>query len=262
MSSQFNVSFVIMSPSSPTKFPPTCTETLLRVRIRDDRYADPSSVLASMGNYVFEAEFLLDLVQSDAENSSSKHDIGGDLIPASVSAGRAHVYDFAGNTVPGDSDRDRGYWRDVGTIDAYFDAHMDLVRPEPVFNLYNQQWPIYTASQNAPPAKIVAEEGRVPVVENSMLSAGAIVSGSNVIESVLSRRVHVEGGSTIERCIILDDVRVGKGSVIRNAVIDKNVVVPPGTTIGVDRGRDAARFAISQGGIVTIGKKDTIIEPN
>lgn len=223
---------------------------------------DPNSVLASMGNYIFEAEFLLDLVQSDADNSSSKHDIGGDLIPASVAAGRAHVYDFADNNVPGDSERDRGYWRDVGTIDAYFDAHMDLVRPEPVFNLYNQMWPIYTASQNAPPAKIVAEEGRVPVVENSMLSAGAIVSGSNVTESVLSRRVHVEGGSTIEKCIFLDDVRVGRGSVIRNAIIDKNVVVPPGTTIGVDRERDEARFAISAGGIVAVGKKDVVSEPN
>jgi len=223
---------------------------------------DPTSVLASMGNYIFEAEFLYDLVQTDATNSSSRHDIGGDLIPASVSAGRAHVYDFAENSVPGDSDRDRGYWRDVGTIDAYFEAHMDLVRPEPVFNLYNQKWPIYTASQNAPPAKIVAEEGRVPVVENSMLSAGAIVSGSNVRDSILSRRVHVEGGSTIEKCIFLDDVRIGRGSVIRNAIIDKNVVVPPGTTIGDDSERDQARFGRSPGGIVTIGKKDMVTEPN
>ncbi|HEY5891344.1 MAG TPA: glucose-1-phosphate adenylyltransferase [Acidimicrobiia bacterium] len=223
---------------------------------------DPNSVLASMGNYIFEAEFLYDLVQTDATNSSSRHDIGGDLIPASVEAGRAHVYDFAENSVPGDSDRDRGYWRDVGTIDAYFEAHMDLVRPEPVFNLYNQKWPIYTASQNAPPAKIVAEDGRVPVVENSMLSAGAIVSGSNVGDSVLSRRVHVEGGSTIEKCIFLDDVRIGRGSVIRNAIIDKNVIVPPGTTIGEDPERDRARFGLSPGGIVTIGKKDTITEPN
>ncbi|MDH3463721.1 MAG: sugar phosphate nucleotidyltransferase, partial [Acidimicrobiia bacterium] len=223
---------------------------------------DPSAILASMGNYIFEAEFLYDLVKADAEMDDSKHDIGGNLIPASVGAGRAHVYDFADNRVPGSSDRDRGYWRDVGTIDAYFDAHMDLVQPEPVFNLYNREWPVYTASQNAPPAKIVTELGKVAIVENSMLSAGAIVSGSNVNESVLSRRVHVEGGSTIEKSIFLDDVRIGAGSVIRNAIIDKNVVVPPGTTIGVDLERDLARFDVSAGGVVTIGKQDVITEPN
>jgi glucose-1-phosphate adenylyltransferase len=139
---------------------------------------------------------------------------------------------------------------------------MDLVQPEPVFNLYNQQWPVYTASQNSPPAKIVAEQGQAGVVENSMLSAGAIVSGSDVIQSVLSRRVHVEGGSTIERSIFLDDVRIGRGSVIRNTIIDKNVVVPPGTNIGVDPERDRARFNVSPGGIVTIGKQDVISEPS
>ncbi len=223
---------------------------------------DPNSILASMGNYVFEAEFLYDLVQTDADNPESKHDIGGNLIPMAVDAGEAHVYDFADNHVPGASEREQGYWRDVGTIDAYFDAHMDLVQPEPVFNLYNQEWPVYTASQNAPPAKIVAEEGLAGVVENSMLSAGAIVSGSNVSESVLSRRVHVEGASTIERSIFLDDVRIGRGSVIRNTIIDKNVVVPPGTTIGVDPARDSARFDVSPGGIVTIGKQDVISEPS
>ncbi len=223
---------------------------------------DPSSVLASMGNYIFEADFLYDLVQTDATSSSSKHDIGGDLIPASVEAGRAHVYDFGENTVPGDSERDRGYWRDVGTIDSYFEAHMDLVRPEPVFNLYNQRWPIYTASQNAPPAKVVSEEGRVSLVENSMLSAGAIVSGSNVTDSVLFRRVHIEGDSTVERCILLDDVRIGHGSVIRNAIIDKNVIIPPGTNIGVEPESDEDRFGRSPGGVVTIGKKDIVTAPS
>lgn len=221
---------------------------------------DPNSILASMGNYVFETEYLKELVIEDESRDDSKHDIGGNLIPRSVELGKAHVYDFAGNTVPGSYGLDRGYWRDVGSVDSYHEAHLDLVEPEPAFNLYNDQWPIYTASATAPPAKVVAEQGVSGEIVDSILCNGVIVSGASLSRSIISPGVRLEGGASIDESMILDGVHVGPKAVIKRAIIDKNVVVPPGTQIGVDPERDKERFHVSPGGVVVIGKGDKITE--
>jgi glucose-1-phosphate adenylyltransferase len=221
---------------------------------------DPDSVLASMGNYVFTTAALLDAVRQDARNEDSNHDLGGDVIPAIVAAGDAQVYDFATNTVPGATGRDAGYWRDVGSIDAYHDAHMDLVSTRPVFDLYNNQWPILSTSPSLPPAKFVhGEPGRTGSAIESLVSPGCIVSGGTVRRSVLSPGVKVHSRSEIEECVLLHGVDVGRGAILRRAIIDKGVLVPPGVTIGVDHDADRARgFHISEGGIVVLGKGQVV----
>jgi glucose-1-phosphate adenylyltransferase len=221
---------------------------------------DPDSVMASMGNYVFTTSVLLDAVKRDAPNEESNHDIGGDVVPALVAAGQAQMYDFANNIIPGATPRDTGYWRDVGEIDAYHDAHMDLVSTRPVFDLYNSQWPILTSTSSLPPAKFVhGEPGRTGSAIESLVSPGCIVSGGTVRRSVLSPGVKVHSRSEIEDCVLLHGVDVGRGAVIRRAILDKGVLVPPGATIGVDHAADRARgFHISEGGIVVLGKGEIV----
>ena len=216
---------------------------------------DPDQVFASMGNYIFTTRALVDAVTADANNPASNHDVGGDIIPALVSAGRAHVYDFKANSVPGATDRDRAYWRDVGTLDSYYEAHMDLVSVHPIFNLYNRAWPIYTSGPPRPPAKFVFEgaEG-VGQALNSVVSAGVIISGGTVRRSIISPGVVVESHALVEGSVLMDDVRVGPGAVVRNAIIDKNVVVPAGARIGVNQEWDRSHFTVSEGGVVVIGK--------
>jgi glucose-1-phosphate adenylyltransferase len=218
--------------------------------------SDPDSVLASMGNYVFTTSALLDAVKRDALNEDSNHDLGGDVIPALVASGDAQMYDFADNRVPGATDRDAGYWRDVGTIDAYHDAHMDLVSTWPIFDLYNSQWPILTSTSSLPPAKFVhGEPGRTGHAIDSLVSPGCIVSGGTVRRSVLSPGVKIHSNSELDDCVLLHGVDVGRGAVLRRAIIDKGVLIPPGTTIGVDHNLDRERgFHISDGGIVVLGK--------
>ncbi|HVE75957.1 MAG TPA: glucose-1-phosphate adenylyltransferase [Actinomycetota bacterium] len=219
----------------------------------------PGQALASMGNYVFSTDALIEAVSKDSENDQSNHDIGGDIIPMMVRNGDAAYYDFQTNEVPGVEDREKGYWRDVGNLDAYHEGHMDLVSIHPIFNLYNEEWPIYSWHDPLPPAKFVLEEaGRTGQAFDSMVSAGVIVSGGTVRRSVLSPRVHVDAGALVESSVLLDGVTVGERAVVRNAIIDKNVHIPGGFEVGVDRDRDSERFTVSDGGIVVIGKNQKI----
>jgi glucose-1-phosphate adenylyltransferase len=215
----------------------------------------PDKAYASMGIYVFSTEALIEAVTEDAEDDSSRHDLGGNVIPMLTARGEAHVYDFSSNDVPGAGEEERGYWRDVGTLDSYFDAHMDLVRTVPAFNLYNQSWPIHSWPEPLPPAKfVVEEEGRTGRAVNSMVCAGVIVSGGSVRRSILSPGVHVHSYADVERSVLLHGVEVGRNAIVRNAILDKHVRVAPGAQIGVDLDRDRERFVVSDGGIVAVGK--------
>ncbi|MEO9327319.1 glucose-1-phosphate adenylyltransferase [Gordonia aurantiaca] len=211
---------------------------------------DPDVTFASMGNYVFTTDALVEALREDAADSDSDHDMGGDIIPAFVARDQAHVYDFKDNEVPGATERDKGYWRDVGTLDAFYEAHMDLVSVHPIFNLYNNKWPIRGETHNLPPAKFV----QGGVAEDSVVGAGSIISSGTVRNSVLSSNVIVEDGAIVEGAVLMPGVRIGKGAIVRRAILDKNVVVSDGEQVGVDLEHDRERFSVSAGGVVTVGK--------
>jgi glucose-1-phosphate adenylyltransferase len=220
---------------------------------------DPGQAMVSMGNYVFDAKVLVEAVTADSKDSSSSHDVGGDIIPMLVDRGEAQVFDFAKSVVPGVSEREHGYWRDIGTLDAYYDAHMDLISPDPIFNLYNRDWPILKQPDRLPPAKFVFDEpGRKGLAVDSMVCAGVIVSGGTVRRSVLSPEVVVRHNAEVDGSVLLDGVDVGEAAVVRRAIVDKNVVIEPGAKLGVDLERDRERFVVSPGGIVVVGKGERV----
>jgi glucose-1-phosphate adenylyltransferase len=181
--------------------------------------------------------------------------MGGDIVPMLVAEGKAGVYDFQDDDIPGALDRDRSYWRDVGSLDSYHEAHMDLVSIQPVFNLYNNDWPIFTSHPQLPGAKFTDNA----TVGESIICAGSIISGAAVDHSVLGPNVIVSSGATIERSVIMDNCRIGANAVLKNVILDKNIVVPDGAEIGVDPDRDRERgFTVSKGGVTVLGKGQVI----
>ena len=222
----------------------------------------PDMALSSMGNYVFDTQTLIDAVTADAADEESKHDLGANIIPNMVKAGTAHWYDFHTNDIPGQTDNGRGYWRDVGTLDAYYHANMDLIAPEPLFDLYNLEWPMYTSQSPLPPAKLVQGPSWAPgTASASLLCQGAIVSGGHVERSILSPGVYVDDGAVVSDSIIMNGSFLGPRAIVRRAIIDKNVVVPAGVQIGVNPDHDRARgFTMSEEGVVVV-EKGRLIEP-
>lgn len=217
---------------------------------------DDAMALVSMGNYIFTADALIEAITRDGENEQSTHDMGGDIIPAFVEAGRCGAYDFTFNEIPGATPRDKSYWRDVGTLDSYYDAHMDLISTMPIFNLYNSEWPVYSQQINMPPAKFIHDsEGNQGRTQDSIVSLGVVVTGGIVERSVLSPNVRVGSRSLITDSILLDNVKVGRDSTIRRAILDKDVRITDGASVGVNRERDLERgFTVTDSGLTVIPK--------
>ncbi len=235
----FNISEFQEKPANPNPMPDRSTHAL-----------------ASMGNYIFSTGALVDLLTKDAAVEDSSHDFGYNVLPMAMDDGyKVMAYDFATNPIPG-QEGPNVYWRDVGTIDSYWEANMDLVAVKPEFDLYNYDWPLRTSSEFSPPAKFVHEEdGRRGQAFNSLLAGGVIISGATVRRSVLARRIRVNSYSLVENSVVMDNCEIGRHCVIRNAILDKGVIVTEGTQIGVNLDDDRARgFKVTDRGVVTVPK--------
>jgi glucose-1-phosphate adenylyltransferase len=216
----------------------------------------PDEILASMGNYVFDADVLIDAVLRDGEKPDSNHDMGGDIVPDFVSRGDAAVYDLNRNEVPGSTERDRYYWRDVGTIDSFYDAHRDLISALPIFNLYNTDWPIFSHQLNSPPAKFVRDgHGNLGTTIDSIVSLGSLLSGAHVERSVLGPWCTLDSGSRVVDSVVFERAHVGPNAVVNRAILDKDVVIAAGASVGIDPEADRARgFTVTPSGITVVGK--------
>jgi glucose-1-phosphate adenylyltransferase len=218
---------------------------------------DSSRVYASMGNYVFSTPTLLDLLNTDATDPNSRHDFGMDILPKLAGKAPMYAYNFEANRIPGDAEGSMPYWRDVGTIDAYYEANMDLNHVKPELNLYNREWPVRSTSYPDPPAKFVFDQdGRRGEALDSIVSGGCILSGGLVRKSVLGRGVRVHTGAVVEGCVIMDNCDVGRHAKLRRAILDKNVRIPPDTQVGFDLEADRAQgWHVTDSGIVVIGRQ-------
>jgi glucose-1-phosphate adenylyltransferase len=218
---------------------------------------DPNRVYASMGNYVFSTRILLELLNADAQNPHSHHDFGMDILPKLAGEAPIYAYNFETNRIPGDTEDSVPYWRDVGTIEAYYEASMDLNQIKPDLNLYNREWPVRSTSYPDPPAKFVFDEqNRRGEALDSIVSGGCILSGGIVKKSVLARGVRVHTGAVVEGCVIMDNCDIGRHAKVRRAILDKNVRIPEGGSVGYDLDEDRARgWHVTESGIVVIGRE-------
>lgn len=222
----------------------------------------PDMVLASMGNYIFKSKVMIDVLEHNALRDAA-HDFGKEIVPEMYPQMNVYAYDFATNKVPGETERSQGYWRDVGTVDAYFEASMDLVEVNPIFNLYNSRWPILSANHQLPPAKFVfadQDSHRIGLATDSLVADGAIISGGTLNRSILSSRVKINSFSHVDECILMDGVDVGRHARLRKTIVDKGVRIPPNAVIGYDVELDRKRFTVTDSGIVVVPKGLTIAE--
>ncbi|MBI1947529.1 MAG: glucose-1-phosphate adenylyltransferase [Deltaproteobacteria bacterium] len=219
----------------------------------------PDMALASMGNYIFKSKVLLDELRRDADQTESAHDFGKDILSTAPGRLKVYAYDFASHLCRGEDESSRGYWRDVGTIDAYHEASLDLISVSPSLNLYNDDWPIRGNPAPAGPSKFVFSDfsgGRVGMAIDTVIGGGVIISGGRVERSVVFPHVRINSYSHITDAVLFPDVDVGRGARLHRCIVDKGVKIPPGERIGEDLERDRQRFTISDGGIVVVSRDD------